>query len=57
MIDSNDTRTMPRKLVALFACTSGVSVANVYFAQPLLDSLAIDFGVSGAAIGGVVTAT
>lgn len=49
--------TMPRGLVALFACTSGVSVANVYFAQPLLDSLATDFGVAPAAIGGVVTAT
>jgi len=49
--------TMPKRLVALFACTSGVSVANVYFAQPLLDSLAADFGVAPAAIGGVVTAT
>lgn len=48
---------MPRALVALFAGTSGASVANVYFAQPLLDSLAQDFGVAQAAIGGVVTAT
>lgn len=48
---------MPSRLVALFACTSGVSVANVYFAQPLLDSLASDFGVAPAAIGGAVTAT
>lgn len=48
---------MSRKLVALFACTSGASVANVYFAQPLLDSLAVDFGVASAAIGAVVTAT
>ncbi|WP_444813278.1 MFS transporter [Variovorax saccharolyticus] len=51
------TPAMPRKLVALFACTSGVSVANVYFAQPLLDTLAVDFEVAAAAIGGVVTAT
>ncbi|CAN7359881.1 MFS transporter [Acidovorax sp. LjRoot129] len=48
---------MPPRLVALFAITSGVSVANVYLAQPLLDSLATDFGVTPAAIGGVVTAT
>ncbi|RYF08025.1 MAG: MFS transporter [Comamonadaceae bacterium] len=48
---------MPQRLVALFACTSGISVANVYLAQPLLDSLAKDFGVAPAAIGGVVTAT
>ncbi|MET3493031.1 MFS transporter [Variovorax boronicumulans] len=48
---------MPRRLVALFACTSGLSVANVYFAQPLLDSLATDFAIAPASIGGVVTAT
>lgn len=54
---ANNLPTMPRRLVALFACTSGVSVANVYLAQPLLDSLAADFGITPAAIGGVVTAT
>jgi hypothetical protein len=32
-------------------------VANVYYAQPLLDALANDFGISHAAVGGVVTAT
>lgn len=50
-------RRMPRTLVALFACASGLSVANVYYAQPLLDALAADFGIGHAAIGGVVTAT
>ncbi|WP_257624514.1 MFS transporter [Variovorax boronicumulans] len=48
---------MPRSLVALFAGTAGASVANVYFAQPLLDTLASEFGMAQAAIGGVVTAT
>ncbi|GAA5233542.1 MFS transporter [Verticiella sediminum] len=48
---------LPRSLVWLFATASGLSVANVYFAQPLLDALARDFGISHAAIGGVVTAT
>lgn len=48
---------MPRGLVLLFAAASGLSVANVYYAQPLLDALAHDFGISHAAIGGVVTAT
>lgn len=59
MLDSLSNRAvaMPRKLVALFACTSGVSVANVYFAQPLLHRLAAEFGVSPGAVGGVVTAT
>jgi predicted MFS family arabinose efflux permease len=49
--------TMPRSLVALFACASGLSVANVYYAQPLLDALAANFGIGRAAVGGVVTAT
>ena len=48
---------MPRGMVWLFATASGLSVANVYYAQPLLDALASDFGISHAAVGGVVTAT
>lgn len=48
---------MPRSLVLLFAAASGLSVANVYYAQPLLDALAADFGISEAAVGGVVSAT
>jgi predicted MFS family arabinose efflux permease len=50
-------RPMPRPLVALFACASGLSVANVYYAQPLLDALAADFAIGRAAIGGVISAT
>lgn len=49
--------SMPRGVILLFAIASGASVANVYYAQPLLDILASDFNVSHAAIGGVVTAT
>ena len=48
---------MPRSLVLLFTCASGLSVANVYYAQPLLDALAMDFGISPAASGAVITAT
>jgi len=43
--------------VWLFAIASGLSVANVYYAQPLLDALANDFTMSTAAVGGVITAT
>lgn len=49
--------SMSRGVILLFAIASGASVANVYYAQPLLDILAKDFNVSHAAIGGVVTAT
>ncbi|WP_241093916.1 MFS transporter [Xanthomonas bonasiae] len=46
-----------RAQVALFACASGASVANVYFAQPLLDALAAEFGIGQGAAGGVIAAT
>ena len=48
---------IPRGLVRLLACASGLSVANVYYAQPLLDQVAADFAISPAAVGGVITAT
>ncbi|MDL0434105.1 MFS transporter [Marinobacter sp. TBZ242] len=48
---------MSRGLVLLFSVTSGLSVANVYYAQPLLDALALEFRISHAAVGGVITAT
>lgn len=41
----------------LFASSCGLSVANVYYAQPLLDALAIAFSISPAAVGGVIFAT
>lgn len=48
---------MPKAMVLLFATACGLSVANVYYAQPLLDLLAADFGLSRAAVGIVITAT
>src|SRR5690606_20561016 len=50
-------RRMPRALVVLFAGASALSVANVYYAQPLLDALASDFAIGHAAVGGVITFT
>lgn len=50
-------QTTSRGLIALFAVASGLCVANVYYAQPLLDALAQSFDISQAAVGGVVTAT
>lgn len=46
----------PRSLVALLACASGLSVANVYYAQPLLNSLANDFQISLSDVGVIITA-
>jgi predicted MFS family arabinose efflux permease len=55
--DAPTQRNMPRSLVWLFAATCTLSVANVYYAQPLLDALALDFNISHAAVGEVITAT
>jgi len=44
-------------VVVLLAVCCAVSVANVYYAQPLLDAIAMEFGIARAAVGGVITAT
>lgn len=50
-------RGLSRPMALLFALTRGLSVANIYFAQPLLDAMAQDFGIAPAAIGMVMTIT
>jgi predicted MFS family arabinose efflux permease len=47
----------PGWLVLLLAVSCGLTVANLYYAQPLLAELRHAFGVGEAAAGGVVTAT
>ncbi|AVM24468.1 MFS transporter [Bacillus pumilus] len=49
--------TMTRYMALLFATACGMAVANIYFAQPLLDSLASEFGISYSSIGIVITIT
>jgi predicted MFS family arabinose efflux permease len=44
-------------LTLLFSVTCALAVANVYFAQPLLDSMAQSLDVASSMIGMVVTAT
>jgi predicted MFS family arabinose efflux permease len=48
---------MSRRLTVLFAVACGVAVANLYYAQPLLDAIASSLGVSAGTAAVVVTAT
>ncbi|RAG87015.1 MFS transporter [Streptacidiphilus pinicola] len=48
---------IPGWLVAVLAVATGLSVANLYYAQPLLSTLAPVFGVGTATAGALVTVT
>lgn len=48
---------LPRGATPLFAVASGVAVANVYVAQPLLATLGKEFGIDAATVGVLVTLT
>jgi len=54
--ENHSNGPMSVALVTLFACACAMSVANVYYAQPLLDALAHDFDLAEAAVGGVIAA-
>jgi predicted MFS family arabinose efflux permease len=49
--------SLPRPLLVLLAVAAGASVANVYYAQPLLDQLARAFALDRAVAGAVLAAT
>lgn len=48
---------IPRPLLVLLAVAAGASVANVYYAQPLLERLAQAFALDPALAGAVLAAT
>jgi predicted MFS family arabinose efflux permease len=48
---------MRKGLVLLFAISCGVAVANLYYAQPILDTIAKAFGASSGTAGLIVTLT
>jgi predicted MFS family arabinose efflux permease len=49
--------SLSRSVIFLFAIASGLAVANVYFAHPLLDIMADDLGLSRATTGMIVAVT
>ncbi|MDS7594818.1 MFS transporter [Agrobacterium tumefaciens] len=48
---------LSRLQTVILAASAGLSVANIYYAQPLLDLIAGDLGISPAAVGLIVTLT
>ncbi|MFG2305574.1 MFS transporter [Actinacidiphila glaucinigra] len=54
---SATTHGVPGWLVALLAVASGMTVANLYYAQPLLSSLSRVFHLGTAAAGTLITVT
>ncbi|HYZ31823.1 MAG TPA: MFS transporter [Crenalkalicoccus sp.] len=53
----SDSGRLTTATAVICAIACGLSVANIYYAQPLLDAMARDFGIAPAAIGLVIGLT
>jgi predicted MFS family arabinose efflux permease len=56
-VEPQPSAYLSRSVTLLFAAASGLAVANVYFAHPLLDIMADDLGLSRASVGMIVAVT
>jgi len=55
--NTKEPLSITRAVTLLFAAACGISVANIYFAQPLLDQLSEAFGINHSTIGIIITIT
>ncbi|KQX47125.1 MULTISPECIES: MFS transporter [unclassified Paenibacillus] len=55
--ESDINSSLSRSATLLLAVASGLAVANIYFAQPLLDIIAKEFGISHSFVGIIITIT